>query len=107
MARAIVSNPEPQNTTAGETGPFCAGDGFARRSSAVPPAVCMVATTVCGPPVPVSVTVDGWKLQVAFCGKFVHENCNVPVYPPTEVSVRVSVTELPADTVREVVLGAM
>jgi hypothetical protein len=55
----------------------------------------------------VSVTVDGWKLQVAFCGRFVQENCNVPVYPPTEVSVRVSVTELPADTVREVVLGAM
>lgn len=67
----------------------------------------MVATTVWGPPVPASVTVDGWKLQVAFCGRLVQENCNVPAYPPTGVSVNVSVTELPAETVREVVLGEM
>jgi hypothetical protein len=67
----------------------------------------MVATTVCGPPVPVSVTVDGWKLQEAFCGRFVQENCNVPAYPPAEVRVSVSVTELPGDAVREVELGAI
>jgi hypothetical protein len=54
-----------------------------------------------------SVTVDGWKLQLAFCGRLAQENCNVPAYPPTEISVSVSATEPPAETVTELALGEM
>jgi hypothetical protein len=93
QARAIVSNPDPQNTAAGTIGLFSGVRGFAWRSPAVLPAVCIVATTVCAPLVPVSVTVDGWKLHVAFCGRFAQANCSVPEYPATGVMVSVSVTD--------------
>jgi hypothetical protein len=51
--------------------------------------------------------VDGLKLQVAFCGRLLQANCSVPAYPPIEVTVTVSVTELPGATLNEEALGAM
>jgi hypothetical protein len=53
------------------------------------------------------VTVEGWKLQLAFWGRLLHENCSVPAYPPTGVIVSVSVTELPGATLSEDALGVM
>ena len=82
------------------------GEGFPGPSAAVAPAVCMVTTVVCGPLVPLTVIVGGSKLQVAFCGRLAQENCSVPEYPPTEVMVIVSVTELPGITLSEVLVGA-
>jgi hypothetical protein len=57
--------------------------------------------------VPLSATVEGWKLQVAFCGRLLQENCSDPAYPPTDVIVSVSVTELPDATLNEEALEAM
>jgi hypothetical protein len=56
--------------------------------------------------VPLTVTVAGWKLQVAFFGSPVQENCSAPEYPPMEVIVIVSVTEEPGATLSDVALGA-
>ena len=64
-----------------------------------------MTTTDCAPLVPVNATVAGRKLQVAFCGRFLQENASVPVYPPTGVTVMVSVAELPGATLRDVLLG--
>ena len=68
----MANSPGIQNTVASNTGLFSGP------SAAVLPAVCMVTTVVCGPLVPLSVTVGGWKLQVAFWGRLVQENCSVP-----------------------------
>jgi hypothetical protein len=57
--RAIVSNPGAQNAAAGSTGLSLNGKDFAGRNCAVLPAVCMVTTVVCGPLVPLTVTVAG------------------------------------------------
>jgi hypothetical protein len=56
--------------------------------------------------VPLTVTVAGWKLQVAFLGSPVQENVSAPEYPPMGVIVIVSVTEEPGATLSDVVLGA-
>jgi hypothetical protein len=53
-----------------------------------------------------TVTVVGWKLQVAFLGSPVQENCSAPEYPPMGVIVIVSITEEPGVTLSAVVLGA-
>ena len=55
---------------------------------------------------PLTVTVAGWKLQVAFFGSPVQENCSAPEYPPIGVIVIVSVTEEPGATLRDVIPGA-
>ena len=58
-ASAIVNNPGAQNAAAGSKGLFSDGKGFLRCSSVLLPAVCMVTTVVCGPLVPLTVTVAG------------------------------------------------
>jgi hypothetical protein len=58
-ASAIVSKPGAQNAAAGSSGLFSDGKGFVKCSFAVFPAVCMVTTVVCGPLVPLTVTVAG------------------------------------------------
>ncbi len=72
-ARTMVNNPGDQNTTESRV-----IEGPDLRSSAALPAVWIVTTVFCGALVPPSVSVDGWKLQVAFCGRLAQENCSVP-----------------------------
>ena len=52
---ATASNPGAQNAAAGSKELFPGRKGFPRRSSAEPPAVCMVTMVVWAPLVPVTV----------------------------------------------------
>jgi hypothetical protein len=71
--------------------------GVSGRSSAeADPAACTVSVTLAG--LPLIVTGEGWKLQVAMAGRPLHENCSVPVYPFSGVMVRTSEADPPGAT---------
>src|SRR6201996_4122139 len=78
LANAASSIPGAQKAAAGSTGELPFGRGLNPRHSALLPAVCIVTTVVCGPLVVLSVSVPGWKLQLAFWGRFWQENCRPP-----------------------------
>ena len=69
--------------------------------------VRMVRVTVAGVLAPVNFTDDGWKTQEEFCGRPLHENCTLPMYPAAAVTLSVSMTKPLCVTVREVEAGTI